>query len=71
MDFIIGLPTMRKGNDSIWVIVDQLTKSAHFLLVKNLYRPPEYADLYMADIEVHSSPLTFVNECTRVWGLVW
>ena len=33
MAFIVGLPTTQKGNDSIWVIVDHLTKSAHFILV--------------------------------------
>jgi hypothetical protein len=31
MDFIVGLPCTQKGNDSIWVIVDRLTKVAHFL----------------------------------------
>ena len=34
MDFIVGLPTTSKGYDSIWVIVDRLTKSAHFILVR-------------------------------------
>jgi hypothetical protein len=34
MDFISGLPPTQKGNDSIWVIMDRLTKSAHFLPVK-------------------------------------
>jgi hypothetical protein len=34
MDFISGLPTTQKGHDSIWVIVDRLTKTAHFLTVK-------------------------------------
>jgi hypothetical protein len=34
MDFITGFPTTPKGNYSIWVIVDHLTKSAHFILVK-------------------------------------
>jgi hypothetical protein len=34
MDFIRGLPTTQKGHDAIWVIVDHLTKSAHFLPVK-------------------------------------
>ena len=41
MDFITGLPTTPKGNDSIWVIVDRLTKSAHFIPVKSTYRAPE------------------------------
>jgi hypothetical protein len=34
MDFIVGLPRTVKGYDSIWVIVDRLTKIAHFLPVK-------------------------------------
>ena len=37
MDFIVGLPKISKGYDSIWVIVDRLTKSAHFLPVKTIY----------------------------------
>jgi len=34
MDFIIGFPRASKHHDAIWVIVDQLTKSAHFLAIK-------------------------------------
>ncbi|XP_058769057.1 uncharacterized protein LOC131642912 [Vicia villosa] len=37
MDFIVGLPRTRGGHDSIWVIVDRLTKSAHFLPVKTTH----------------------------------
>ena len=37
MDFVVGLPRMRKGNDSICVIVDRLMKSAHFLPVKTTH----------------------------------
>ena len=37
MDFTVGLPKTSKGFDSIWVIVDRLTKSAHFLPVQNTY----------------------------------
>ena len=38
MDFIVGLPKTSKGYDSIWVIVDRLTKAAHFLPVKTIFR---------------------------------
>jgi hypothetical protein len=37
MDFIVGLPRTRDGNDSIWVIVDRLTKVAHFIPLKTTY----------------------------------
>ena len=35
MDFVMGLPTTQKGMNAIWVVVDRLTKSAHFLPIKN------------------------------------
>jgi hypothetical protein len=38
MDFITRLPRTSKGYDSIWVIVDRLTKVAHFILVKTTYK---------------------------------
>lgn len=46
MDFIVGLPMMERDFDSIWVIVDRLTKSAHFIPVKTTYHPCQYADIY-------------------------
>jgi hypothetical protein len=61
MDFITGLPITQKVNDSIWVIVDRLTKSAHFLPVKTTYRPPKYAYIYIAEIvRLHGIPRTIV-----------
>jgi hypothetical protein len=61
MDFITGLPTTQKGNDSIWVIVDRLTKLAHFLLVKTAFRPPQYAERNIAEIvRLHGIPKTIV-----------
>jgi hypothetical protein len=46
MDFIIALPPTVKNHNSIWVIVDRLTKSAHFIPVRVDYRPTNYAELY-------------------------
>jgi hypothetical protein len=50
MDFIVGLPRTTKGYDSIWVIVDRLTKIAHFLIVKTDHPVTVYAQLYIARI---------------------
>ena len=50
MDFIIGLPCTQRGYDLIWVIVDRLTKVAHFILVKTHYKGPKLAQLYMEKI---------------------
>jgi hypothetical protein len=38
MDFITGLPRTQKRYDAIWVIVDRLTKVAHFIPVKTTYK---------------------------------
>jgi hypothetical protein len=46
MDFIVGLPRTRDGYDSIWVIVERLTKVAHFLPVKTTYSGAQLAELY-------------------------
>jgi hypothetical protein len=48
MDFIVGLPRTQSGYDSIWVIVDRLTKIAHFIPVKTTYSGPQLAELYMS-----------------------
>ena len=44
MDFIIGLPMMPQGHDSIWVIVDRLTKSAHFIPMNTRYIVGKYVE---------------------------
>jgi transposase InsO family protein len=50
MDFIVGLPRTSRGYNSIWVIVDRLTKSAHFIPVSTTYRVRQYVELYMSHI---------------------
>jgi hypothetical protein len=44
MDFITGLPRTLKGCDSIWVIVDRLTKVAHFIPIKIAYKGSQLAE---------------------------
>nr|GEW68726.1 putative reverse transcriptase domain-containing protein [Tanacetum cinerariifolium] len=49
MDFIVGLPRTPSGYDSIWVIVDRLTKSAHFLPVKTTDSMESLTQLYLKE----------------------
>jgi hypothetical protein len=50
MNFIMDLPRTQLGYDSIWVIVDRLTKVAHFIHVKTTYSGQQLAELYMSRI---------------------
>ncbi|WVZ81191.1 LOW QUALITY PROTEIN: hypothetical protein U9M48_028602 [Paspalum notatum var. saurae] len=50
MDFIVGLARTQSGFDSIWVVVDKLTKVAHFIPVKNTYTGAKLAELYISRI---------------------
>jgi hypothetical protein len=63
MDFIVGLPRIAEGFDSIWVIIDRLTKTAHFLPVKTYYPVITYAQIYVARIlSLHGLPKTIVSD---------
>jgi hypothetical protein len=63
MDFIVGLPRTLSGYDSIWVIVDRLTKVAYFLPVKTIYSGPQLAELYMSRIVcLHGVPKNIVSD---------
>ncbi|WVZ75450.1 hypothetical protein U9M48_023500 [Paspalum notatum var. saurae] len=63
MDFIVGLRRTPKGNDSIWVIVDRLTKSAHFIPVKAIHNTPKLAELYMQNVlRLHGVPISIISD---------
>jgi hypothetical protein len=63
MDFIVGLPLTAHKFDSIWVIVDRLTKSAHFIPVHTKYRVEMYAEIYVARVLcLHGVPKTIVSD---------
>ncbi|XP_070664529.1 uncharacterized protein [Malus domestica] len=57
MDFVYKLPRTRNGYDGIWVIVDQLTKSAHFIPVREKYPLSRLAELFISKIvKYHEIP---------------
>jgi hypothetical protein len=63
MDFIVGLPHTQAGYDSIWVIVYQLTKVAHFILVKTTYPGAKVEELYMSRVVcLHGIPKKIVSD---------
>jgi hypothetical protein len=63
MDFIVGLPRIESGYDSIWVIVDRLTKVAHFVPVKTTYFGPQLAELYISRMVcLHGVPKKIVSD---------
>jgi hypothetical protein len=62
MDFLVGLPRTQKWNDSIWVIVDRLTKVAHFLPLKANYSVSRLVELYVDNIlKLHGAPRSIVS----------
>ena len=63
MDFVTGLPRTKKGHDAIWVIVDRLTKSAHFLPVSMTYSVEVLGKLYVDEIvKLHGVPVSIVSD---------
>ncbi|GKV24897.1 hypothetical protein SLEP1_g34439 [Rubroshorea leprosula] len=63
MDFVTSLPQTLKGNDSIWVIVDRLTKSTHFLPYQTGTSIEKLANMYMDEIvKLHGVPVSIVSD---------
>jgi hypothetical protein len=63
MDFIVGLPNTSQRHDSIWVIIDRLTKTAHFIPVLTTYTVKKYAEVYLDQIiRLHGVPKTIISD---------
>jgi hypothetical protein len=63
MDFILGLLLTAHKFDSIWMIVDRLTKSAHFIPVNTKYRVEKYAEIYIACVLcLHGVPKKIISD---------
>jgi hypothetical protein len=74
MDFVVGLPRAPSGQDAIWVIVDRLTKSAHFIPYKINDSMQKMAELYIREIvRLHGVPNSIVSDrdprfTSKFWG---
>ena len=63
MDFVTHLPRTPQRHDAVWVIVDRLTKSAHFLAVQMTFTLEEFYWLYIQEIvKLHGVPMSIVSD---------
>ena len=63
MDFVSGLPLTPTKKDSVWVVVDRLTKSAHFIPVRTDYSLQKLAKLYVAEVvRLHGVPVSIISD---------
>ena len=80
MDFITGLPMTWRQHDSIMVVVDKLTKAAHFIPVKPMHKTDEIANIFMKEIfKLHGLPKAIISDrdasslpifgrgCLQIW----
>jgi len=68
MDFVMGLPRGKKGNDAIWVVMDRLTKSALFLPMKMIDSVDKLAKLYVNSvIRLHEVPISILTILEAAW----
>ncbi|GJZ03858.1 putative reverse transcriptase domain-containing protein [Tanacetum coccineum] len=62
MDFVTKLPKSSSGHDTIWVVIDRLTKSAHFLPIREDYKTEKLAKIYTNEIVGrHGVPVSIIS----------
>ena len=63
MDFVTHLPRTLRGHDAVWMIVDRLTKSAHFLAMRMTFTLEKFYKLYVREIvRLHGVPASIVSD---------
>ena len=63
MDFVTHWPRTSRGHDTVWVIMDRLTKSANFLAVRMIFTLDEFCRLYIREIvRLHGVPVSVVSD---------
>jgi len=60
MDFVVGLPPTQRKNNVIWVIMDQFTKTAHFIAMRNTWTLYQLARAYLDEIVLLHGVLSFI-----------
>ena len=74
MDFVVGLSLTGRKHDLVWVVVDRLTKTAHFLPVRTDYSLDKLAELCIKEIvRLHGIPISIISDrdprfTSRFWG---
>ena len=74
MDLITKLPRTPKNHDAIWVIVDRLTKSAHFIAIRESFSSEKLAEIYVSEVvSRHGVPVSVISDrdarfTSRFWG---
>ena len=63
MNFIMGLPKRKNQNDSIFLVVDKLSKATQFILVKSTYKVVHIANIFLRDIfRLHGIPKAIISD---------
>ena len=74
MNFVVRLLVIGRKHDSVWVMVDRLTKSTHFLLVRTNCSLDKLTELYIKEIvQLHGIPVSIISDrdprfTSRFWG---
>ncbi|GJV07721.1 retrotransposon protein, putative, ty3-gypsy subclass [Tanacetum coccineum] len=72
MDFTTKLPRTSNGHDSIWVIMDRLTESNHFLAIREDYPMEKLARLYINEVVArHGVPISIISYRVNILSKLW